>query len=176
MIVITNTICTQLFDRFCQVTHLRALLLSDIGKRNEAITLLQGLLVNADRDQYNRALLWAIVDLAILLRARREGGDNEQAESNFDSILVDLSRNFDDKEFTFGYDEPDPPRLLKLAEKALTLVRTRKFNEVKELFEVQNVSWARPEDLWIPYGGPTADTAWIKGPLSWGVLRSELKD
>jgi hypothetical protein len=151
----------QLFNRYCQVTHLRALLLCDGGQRDKAIDLLQSLLIGTDRDNYNRAILWIIVDLAIILRARGNDGDDRQAESNFDNILLDIgsdsTRVADD-----GDHEPDPPHLLKLAKKAVTLVRSREFEQVDELLEKEKVDRAREQDLWLWMGGPAADTAWMK--------------
>lgn len=162
------------FDRYCQVEHLRALLGYDDGKRRDAINLLRGLLIDAEREQYNRALMWIMLDLAIMLRARGKDGDREEAEANFHNILVDLERHVE-TENTFeegssggwpgGGLEPDPPRLLLLAEQALTLVRNREFGNLEALFVAEKVDWARPKDLWLSYGAPAADTAWMKGPV-----------
>ncbi|KAK4207059.1 hypothetical protein QBC37DRAFT_102642 [Rhypophila decipiens] len=155
--------------RYCQVNHVRALLLSDGGRRDEAITLLQGILINTDRGRYNRPLLWIILDLAVLLRRRDKKGDWKQAEANFDHIVKVQTATAGQGTGSPGCDpddepEPDPPRLLRLAEKALVLVRTRKFQEVDELFEREEVEWFCPEDLWISFGSPAADTAWMKAP------------
>ncbi|KAK3317553.1 hypothetical protein B0T19DRAFT_293589 [Cercophora scortea] len=163
------------FNRHCQVTHVRALLLWDRGKWNEAITLLQGLLISANRDQYNRPVFWITLDLALMLRKRGNKDDARQAESLFDGILVDLEaqqhlspaqldtesgHNGDD-----DGDEPSSPRLLKLAETALTLTRNQMFEEVDKLFEEEKVAWYREEDLWLWAGGPAADTASLKPPV-----------
>lgn len=153
----------QFFDRFCQVNHIRGLLYYDDGDVNRAISLLQGIVIDADREEYNRALLWIIVDLAILLRRRGKEGDEKQAESNFDHILRDL--RFDETSLHENGDpEPDPPRLLKLAETALTLTRRREFDEVRDLFEQEKVDWYHEEDLWISFGAPAADTTSMKAP------------
>ncbi|KAM7196753.1 hypothetical protein V8F20_006946 [Naviculisporaceae sp. PSN 640] len=160
--------------RYCQVNHVRALLLSDGGRRDEAITLLQGILINTDRGRYNRALMWIILDLAVLLRRRDKKGDWKQAEANFDHIvkvkqpaLGTSAALYPDRGLGCEDDdepEPDPPRLLRLAEQALVLVRGRKFQEVDELFRREKIEWFCSEDLWISFGSPAADTAWMKSP------------
>ena len=160
-----------LYPRYCQVNHLRALLYCDDGRRNDAISLLQALLINADRELYNRALMWIIIDLAVLLRARGKPGDKEQAEANFNHVV--RTRSGDGKYAKEGGSaetdlireaEPDPPRLLRLAERALLFVRARKFDDLEKLFDEENLEWFRSEDLWITYGSPAADTAWMKRP------------
>jgi len=171
---------SQSFARYCQVEHLRALLQLDDSCVNDAITALQTLLVNTDRHQYNRPVLWIMLDVARILRRRKKAGDEDQAMLNFDRILIDLTQHKSRRKspnnglLTGGIDnnggdddddEPDPPRLLKLAEEALTLTRQRKFDQVSKLFEAEKVGWYRPEDLWLPYGGPAADTTWMKGPF-----------
>ncbi|KAK3689331.1 hypothetical protein B0T22DRAFT_536274 [Podospora appendiculata] len=160
------------FNRYCQVTHVRGLLLWDRGKWNDAIKLLQGLQIGASRDQYNRALLWLALDLALMLRKRGNKDDAQQAESLFDGILVDLERQHQhpaqiDNESSDDDDgdEPSSPRLLKLAETALTLTRNQKFDEVNTLFKEEKVAWYRDEDLWLWAGGPAADTGSLKPPL-----------
>lgn len=152
----------KLFQRYCQVIHLRGLLQFDDNKRDLAITELQSLLIQADRDKYNRAILWAVLDLADMLRRRDKEGDKEQASANFDNILVDLSQSCE--QGFCAVDEPDPPRLLQLAEKALQLVRARKFKESTELLTRENISWFRQDDFWLWMGSPAADTGWMKAP------------
>ncbi|KAK3380561.1 hypothetical protein B0T24DRAFT_197059 [Lasiosphaeria ovina] len=211
------------FNRTCQVEHVRGLLQWDGGRRDAAIGALQGVLIGADRDQYNRALLWMALDLAGMLRARGGDGDARHAEAIFNHILVDRRetahlvvtaaaqqgdvasskprssddarpraltavaeralalvwppstgkgdpqdceqpRRVGDGDGDDGDLEPDPPRLLRLAERALTLVRNRRFAEVDELMSAEQVAWARLEDLWLWSGSPAADTAWMKPP------------
>ncbi|KAM7210940.1 hypothetical protein V8F06_013675 [Rhypophila decipiens] len=168
-----------LFSRFCQVTHLRALLQKDAGRRDAAIMLLKTLLIRADRDQYNRAVLWIMLDLAALLRERGKPGDLREAEVIFNNILRDLrcgsaapawvGRPVGDSPPVQqpGQDqdpEPDPVRLLRLAEKALILHRNRDFEQVEKLFREEKVEWFRPQDLWITFGAPAADTGCMKPP------------
>ncbi len=60
---------------------MRALLLSDDGSKDEAILCLQNLVFNTQRCLYNRPLMWAILDLATLLRQRATDEDKKQAVS-----------------------------------------------------------------------------------------------
>ncbi|KAM3547906.1 hypothetical protein MY1884_009393 [Beauveria asiatica] len=107
------------FERFCLLSHLKGLILAKTERMDEAINLLQGVLDGVEPDQNNRALLWIRLDLAELLRLRKHESDEAQANSNFDHMLRDVSGDCEP-----GYpDEPDPPRLLALADKALQLMR-----------------------------------------------------
>ncbi|KAH6619654.1 hypothetical protein B0J18DRAFT_492436 [Chaetomium sp. MPI-SDFR-AT-0129] len=115
----------------------------------EAIDLLQDVLVQAERDQNNRALLWIRLDLATLLRQRRDPGDEEQASSNFDNIIKDVSGDCEPGLL----EHPDPPRLLAIAENALRLVRSRESGEARKLLDSELVDWVRPKDLWLWIGG-----------------------
>ena len=151
------------FDRHCQVIHLRALLQLDEGNLDEAIDTLQGLLIQTDRECYSWPLMWVMIDLALLLRKRNKDGDKEQAAINFNNILVD-SRH-EDATDVGPEPDPDPPRLLRLAEEALLLVRNRELPKLKELFETEKVRWYRPKDIFVIFGAPAADTAWMRGPF-----------
>lgn len=138
-----------LFERACQVTRLKALLLAKEGSTNEAIQLLQNSLIQTEQDQHNRGLLWTRLDLADLLRHRNIEGDEDQASSIFDNIVRDASGDYEP-----GFpDEPDPPRLLAVAEKILRLVQARKLGEAGDELETERVNWARPSDLWLVLGG-----------------------
>ncbi|KAM3558971.1 hypothetical protein ARSEF4850_004358 [Beauveria asiatica] len=133
------------FERFCLLSHLKGLILAKTERMDEAINLLQGVLDGVEPDQNNRALLWIRLDLAELLRLRKHESDEAQANSNFDHILRDVSGDCEP-----GYpDEPDPPRLLALADKALQLMRDRNFSEAKKLLEKGQAEWFRPSDFWI---------------------------
>ncbi|KAK3947908.1 hypothetical protein QBC32DRAFT_352879 [Pseudoneurospora amorphoporcata] len=133
------------FERYCQVAHIKAKMALARGLVDEAIVMLQQTVVEAEQDQGNRALMWIRLDLATMLRQRNSEGDVEQASSNFDSVLKDVSGESEP-----GFpDEPDSPRLLALAEKALKLVRENKYAEVHQLLESEQVDWARPSDLWL---------------------------
>ncbi|KAJ9133152.1 hypothetical protein NKR23_g10944 [Pleurostoma richardsiae] len=152
--------------RHCQVQHLKALLLADGGELDQAIDLLQDLVITTGRDEYTRALLWVIIDLADLLRRRGGEGDSDRASSNFDGLVVERDESSpqlaDELEDAFAV--PDPPRLLNVAEKALRLVRGRKFEEAKELLDRGALAWAREDDFYLWVGGPAADTTWMRAP------------
>ncbi|KAI1088635.1 hypothetical protein F5B19DRAFT_470599 [Rostrohypoxylon terebratum] len=135
----------QHFTRFCQLHHVKGLLLAKEGMVTEAINCLQGILTEAEQDQNNRALLWIRLDLAMLLRERNDEGDEYQASANFDNIVRDVSGNSEP-----GFlDEPDPPRLLDLAEKALSLVRCGRWSEARLLLDSEHLDWNIPSDLWL---------------------------
>ncbi|RYP45747.1 hypothetical protein DL768_007955 [Monosporascus sp. mg162] len=137
------------FERYCQVAHLKGLLLAKRGFIDDAIHLLQNTVTEAEEDQNNRALLWIRLDLATLLRRRDAEGDRDQASANFDNIVKDISGDYDP-----GFpDEPDPPRLLAAAEKALRLVRARKHTEARRELNSEQVDWRRPSDFWLWWGG-----------------------
>lgn len=150
-------------ERDCQLTHIRALALCDSGKVNSAITLLQGFFVALDRESYNRAVLWLLLDLADMLRARGDPGDADQARVNFEHILQ-YHQHDASLEDGQDKDEPDPPALLDLAERALRLVRGFEFDKADTLLKSAGAEWYRPADLWIWLGSPAADTTQMRAP------------
>ncbi|KAI1170940.1 hypothetical protein F4777DRAFT_591564 [Nemania sp. FL0916] len=137
------------FQRYCQVTHLKGLLLVEGGSLNEAIHLLHSTVIQAEEDQFNRALLWIRLDLATLLRRRDIECDRAEASILFDNIVKDISG---DNEPGFP-DEPDPPRLLAAAERVLRLVKSRKYAEARQELESECLDWRRPSDFWLWVGG-----------------------
>ncbi|KAK4459445.1 hypothetical protein QBC42DRAFT_207955 [Cladorrhinum samala] len=189
----------NLVKRFHQVMHLKALMLWDAGECDKAVTLLQGLLIQIERDQYDRAVLWIILDLAEMLRLRGGEGDDKMAEANFNHVLVDLKSGPGNASVSASasatttaaaaattmarsrgvmvrvndHQEPDPPRLLRLAETALRLVRGQRFEELEKLFREERVDWFRREDLWLWWGGPAADTTWMKPPRDQHVAMTQ---
>lgn len=133
------------YERFCQLTHLQGLVLAKNESIDEAIDLLQGILDQMELDQNNRALLWIRLDLATFLRLRGRGSDEDQASSNFDNIVKDISGEYEP-----SYpDEPNPPRLLAVAEQALRLVRVRQVSKARESLTKAQADWLRPSDLWL---------------------------
>jgi tetratricopeptide (TPR) repeat protein len=133
------------FERVCQVAHIKGLLLASDGCMNEGINCFLEILIQAEEDQNNRALLWIRLDLARLLRQRHDVGDGDLASSIFDNIVKDVSGDFEP-----GFpDEPDPPRLLAVAEKALKLVRDQRYDEAQRVLVSEKVDWRRPSDFWL---------------------------
>ncbi|KAI1125325.1 hypothetical protein F5Y10DRAFT_11616 [Nemania abortiva] len=137
------------FERHCQVVHLKGLILADGGRLDDAINLLQDTVIQAEEDQNNRALLWVRLDLATMLRKRGAECDRAEASITFDKIVKDT-----DGDYKPGFpDEPDPPRLLAAAEKALRLVRARKHAEARRELDSEHLDWRRPSDFWLWVGG-----------------------
>src|SRR3569833_1886573 len=137
------------FERYCQVAHLKGLLLAEGDSIDQAIILLQNTINQTEDDQNNRALLWIRLDLATLLRRRGAEGDADQADANIDNIVKDMSGDYDP-----GFsDEPDPPRLLAAAERALRLVRARKHAEARRMLDSEQLDWRNPSDFWLWVGG-----------------------
>ncbi|KAL2681116.1 hypothetical protein Neosp_008719 [[Neocosmospora] mangrovei] len=151
------------YFRLCQVRHLRDLLLFKGGDVDQAITLLEALLIEyGHEDSNNRALRWVRLDLAEILRYRSREGDERLASSLFDGIVTDG-----------GGREPDPPRWLEIAEAALRLVHDGKLDAAEELLRGEKLRWTREEDLWMCLGMPAADTGWMKPPRGLGTHSSD---
>ncbi|RMJ01885.1 hypothetical protein CDV36_015591 [Fusarium kuroshium] len=147
------------YIRLCQARHLRGLLLFDGGHVDQAITVLDALLIQyGHEDSNNRALQWVRLDLAGMLRYRGREGDERLASSLFDGIVTDG-----------GGREPDPPLWLRISEAALRLVRDGKLDAAGELLREEKLRWTREEDLWMRLGMPAADTGWMKPPRGLGV-------
>ncbi|KAF9761850.1 hypothetical protein IL306_003658 [Fusarium sp. DS 682] len=146
--------------RACQVKHLRALLLFEDGKVDQPIRMLEFLLIETDEKHNNRALQWARLDLAYMLRYRGGEGDEDLASSLFDGIVTDQTNDPD--------DEPDPPRWLEVAEGALKLLRVGNTDGANDLLKKEKLRWAREETLWMWLGVPAADTGWMRLPKGLG--------
>jgi tetratricopeptide (TPR) repeat protein len=151
------------FERFCQVSHLRALLLIDAGKQEQGRAILSSLMdlsLQKGRESNNRSLLWVRLTLATILR---QGGKDDEASELFEDLVT--TSGGDDSDSVHSLDgEPQPPRVLEIAEKALRLVRDRKQRQAELLLDENGLKWKRVRDFWIPSGGPAADTGWMSGP------------
>jgi tetratricopeptide (TPR) repeat protein len=150
-------------ERLCQVSHLRALLKIDAGYYDIARDILLPLLgkiYQAGRESYNRSFLWLLLTLATTLR---HIGKIDEASELFEDLVEPIPES-DSNSVSSLDGEPEPPRLLKIAEEALRFVRGRKQREADQLLEENNLRWKREADFWIPTGGPSADTAWMRGP------------
>lgn len=151
----TIHIKTNEYLRYCQISHLQGLLYYDRDNVDDAIALLEHLLLY-DQAGNNRWLLWARLSLSeMLTRAGRE----DDAIMLFDKIIKEHSPAADDLA-----SEPDSPRLLRLARDVINLVRKREDKEADLLLQRENCDWVRRQDLWIPVGGPVAEMGLMKGP------------
>lgn len=152
-----------LFERRCQLVHLNGLLGVDRGHIRESIKMLREFVVQTRREDYNRGFLWLLLDLATLLR--RDDKHNE-ASSLFDNLVVvkEASTHASAAAAAELDDEPSPPKLLELAERALTLIKNAKPVLANELLEGNNLVWVRERDTWYWEAASPADTATMKGP------------
>lgn len=154
------------FERHCQFKHLCALIDLDAGFYERARVSLETLL-NSERNQNNRELLWVRIDLADILR---EHGRHDEAIMLFAELVEPKPPNKEMRQ-DFGMerqdpstppsldDEPEPIERLKIAEKALRLVRAAQPQAAKKLLVHHGLMWVRLEDFWILQGGPITDTA-----------------
>ncbi|KAK5465111.1 hypothetical protein LTS15_001674 [Exophiala xenobiotica] len=164
------------FERLCQREHVRALLAFDNGEyegpRN-ALTQLVMLSTGENREQNNRELMWVRLNLA---DAARDHGDDDSILSLFTELVV--STDMDVPTYPNSATEPpsflpsstspddsvwlDTPRQLRIAEKALRLVRDKHWEEAQELLASERLKWARDKDFWFFGGGPRTDTDDVK--------------
>ena len=154
------------FERYCQFIHLRALIELDAGHYERARASLETLL-NSERDQSNRELLWVRIDLADILR---EHGQHDEALMVFAGLIEPIpphegmrqdsgTEGQDPSTPSSLGDEPEPIERLRTAEEALRLVRAAQPQAAKRLLVHRGLRWVRPEDFWILQGGPITDTA-----------------
>lgn len=153
------------FYELCQTQHIKALLLFGDGETDRAISILQSLLINTDPEQVNRPLQWIRLDLADILRYRQKGDDKDTAKALFDGVVVEKGA---DSEHGIKSGEPDPPKQLEIAEKALRLFRKGKMSQAQALLEEEGFEWSRERSLWLPLGMPAADTTVMKPPRGLG--------
>jgi len=150
---------TALFERRCQLVHLSALLGVDSGQFRDSVKMIQAFVVQTDRGDYNRGFLWLLLDLATLLRRDER---HHEANSLFDNLVVLKETNMHAAELD---DEPTPPKLLELAERALKLMRDETPVAANKLLQENNLVWVRERDTWYWEAASPADTATMKGPL-----------
>ncbi|KAF5557571.1 hypothetical protein FPHYL_7658 [Fusarium phyllophilum] len=150
----------QKIIRACQVKHMRALWLFEDGQLDKSTGILEPLFIEIDEKHGNRALQWVRLNLARMLRYRGRDGDKGTADSLFDGIVTDEANDPD--------DEPDPPRWLDIAERALKLLRKWNTDGANDLLGREKLCWAREETLWMWLGMPAADTGWMRLPKGLG--------
>ncbi|KXJ88733.1 hypothetical protein Micbo1qcDRAFT_166173 [Microdochium bolleyi] len=141
-------------QRLCQWAHLQALFSLRGHESGKAIAILRTLSLNTERAQVNRALLWARLDLALLLRRINL---EDEASALFHNMVHDPDHDP-------GHHEPDPPRYLDVAERALRYTRVGRTGDASSLLKTEGLQWARDEDLWFWVGGPRPDTEFMREP------------
>ncbi|KUI55232.1 hypothetical protein VP1G_02703 [Cytospora mali] len=148
----------QQYLRYCQITHIRGLLLYDEGEGDFGIGVLQNLLNdNKKRSRgNNRWLMWVRLSLAQMMTEHDEG---HEVLGLFEGIIRKKQPDTGDLSYN-----GDSPKLLELAMKVLSLVRKRMYSEAETCLRDENCEWVRESDLWIPAGGPAAETGLMKGP------------
>jgi hypothetical protein len=152
-----STVYQDDFERHCQTVHIRALVAFDNGNFKKPLHNLLQLLhkaSGANRNMANRELMWVHETAAEVMRYL---GQNDEALMLF-SNLVEAA-----EEGRSGLsDEPEPPSQLRLAEKAVHLVRQARTAEANELLRDNGLRWIREADFYVlGEGGPIADTAVI---------------
>jgi hypothetical protein len=131
------------FERFCQVEHLRALILIDQGEFERPRSILKSLLDKQSqrgRDCNNRSLLWIRLTLATILTDNGRGNDVAEL---FDDLVKARTSSREDERKSEDFERVEP----QLAEMALRLERERKREEAEELLAENNLEWARKEDF-----------------------------
>ena len=175
VLISTSSVFSTDFERFCQVEHVQALIEFDAGEYKKPKMSLEALIDQAtveNRDKNNRELLWIRITLADVLR---QHGEFDEATMLFNDLVessdVGEDGNVPGSPSSLD-DEPQPPRELGIAEKALRLVKDAQQNEADSLLEENGLKWVRQRDFWIMQGGPITDTAWMDKPKRaeyWGI-------
>jgi MalT-like TPR region len=152
-----STVYQEDFERHCQTEHIRALVAFDNGDFEKPLLGLLQLLHKAsggNRDRANRELMWVRETAAEVMRYL---GQIDEALMLFSNLVESA------EEGQGGLsDEPEPPSQLRLAEKAVHLVRQARTAEANELLRHNGLRWIREADFYIlGEGGPIADTAVI---------------
>ncbi|CAH0055144.1 unnamed protein product [Clonostachys solani] len=135
------------FQRSCQVSHLKGLLLAADGSYSEARDTLMAVLIRTEPEQNNLCLLWMRLDLADMIRRWGPEEDKNTAAALFDNIVRYKSQ-------PRGHlicEEPDSPKLLAAAEEALRYTRSKQYAMAEEVLACEKVEWVRPSDLWMWY-------------------------
>ena len=160
--VADSKVYEQDFERDCQTQHIRALAFFDMGQYDWPKASLEKLLQRAtgtQRDENNRELLWVRLTLADVMR---QHGESDEALMLFDE-LVEPEPPLPPSSRGILREELEPPKQLRLAEKALRLVREAKPDRASDLLRENGLRWVREQDFWVlGQGGPLPDTATIR--------------
>ncbi|MCJ1284702.1 hypothetical protein MMC26_004038 [Xylographa opegraphella] len=155
------------FERFCQLTHIRALIEFDAGAYDIPRRSLQHLIdqaAGADRLKNNRELLWIRLTLSDVLRWHGQLDEASMLFADLVELEDDATEGGSPASTSSLDEEPQPPIHFIIAEKALRLVRQAKQTEAENLLHENRLQWTRKRDFWIMQGGPISDTAWMDGP------------
>ena len=161
-LVSTSSVFDVSFERVCQRTHIKACLAFDAGEYTEPRDILLALIMQSireERDNNNRELLWVRLNLADAMRSHNEG---DAARMLFEELVTptrDDTSIEDAVSIHTLHDEPEPVPQLKIAESALRLIRDGRYDQADNLLRQESLAWVRPQDFWITFGGPMADTA-----------------
>lgn len=136
------------FERYCQVQHLRSLLCLDCDNKRGAKKLLEALVVKSNQHPPNRAIMWARLALANLLRHYGHGGKALSLFSNMVRVASDNNR-----EATCI----TPRDRLRAAEQFLKIARKSGLQVAEQQLRLQGLEWKSPQALWIIFGGPAAE-------------------
>ena len=156
------------FYELCQARHLKGLLQFGDGNTDEAILILQRLIIDTDPNKVIRPLHWIRTDLADMLRHRNHPGDGGTASMLFDGVIVAQESRAQQDAHRGSVGEPDPPQQLELAEKALRLCRSESLSKAQKLLEDEGFRWKSERSLWLIAGMPAADTTVMKPPRGLG--------
>jgi hypothetical protein len=172
-------ICHEaLADQWIQGLHIQGLFAAEWGGAAQAVSVLNFFGYGPPRFLYSPSMFWLILDLADFTRMAEDESatpthkDRDPAAELFKDILRSTASN--DGEILDGKDSAASPRLLRLAEKALRLLREDKLKELKRLFEQEEVVWVQPEDTWLFRRVPAVDTARLRRPKV-GPPRSQVQ-
>lgn len=145
------------FERWCQMIHLRGLLLYDAGLLDEAVLKLQHLLHVAERNRpsSNREILWVRLSLAHLFRTQ------DRPEGEALALFQDVAHDAQEQDPTTMPERNDRHESrCAIIEKALELTRRGATADAQRLLKENRLRWSRREDFHILTGAPVTDTAW----------------
>jgi tetratricopeptide (TPR) repeat protein len=162
--VASSSVLKRDFERKCQDAHLRAIVAFDSGEYEvpkASLMLLLHEATGAERKQNNRELLWVRITLADVMRRHNEAAE---ALMLFSELVEPICQDSESahQRITDLKDEPEPPRRLMTAERALRLVKETKQSAAQELLQQEKLQWVSERDFWILQGGPIADTGWMR--------------
>jgi tetratricopeptide (TPR) repeat protein len=152
-----STVYQEDFERYCQTQHIRALVAFDKGDFEKPLHDLLQLVhkaSGANRKANNRELMWVRETAAEVMRHL---GQNDEALMLFSNLVKPTEEGRGGPS-----DKPEPLSHLRMAEKAVHLVRQGRTEDAQKLLQDNGLRWIREADFYIlSEGGPIADTAII---------------